>query len=626
MVQLIFIVYSILQFLVGRVLLRKLYPEVPLILEIIGSMLLGVFVSIPIIYVIACVFAFTKMPLLFGMTGFIIVSIGAMRFVAQTGQGDQHDGRLVMCKGHLFDYLLLLFSFTFSTWMTTKTFHGNKVGEVFVGSNNVFDFGILVGLVRSMSWGGNIPFMSPFNAGQPFFYHFFFQFWTSLWEYAGFPLVWAINIPSIFAFSSLLIIIYYLSQQENAKGRLTGWIAVILTITHGSLTFWKLLIEKGMSVKTLTDIWRLPTYPYAGPFDGSTISIFTTLNSYVNQRHLGFASAIGFFLFYIAVQKLKRKQITRVVSLCLGILTGILFLWNMAICGITGVIVLFLFLSHRLWKQSLFYILGSSLFILLSLGQYTPYFFSMLPTAGKMATGTFGTIRSSVPTWALWQYIWENLTIVPFMMIIGFVALSKKGKITYLSFLIFFVIECLLAGIDKRGFDQKFFSFLIIGVNIVVAVGISWLWNKRTLVYRVLALGIFFICTVSGAVDLMAIKNEFAYPLISKEMIPVVSWIRNQTPKDAVFVSYSDMIDPVVLSGRKNYFGFFGNVGWIDRTSVVKNIYAGDIRTAKKNGISYMLAPNWKKSDFPYQVDSMFFQEHKMEVYRDEKFTIYAVQ
>jgi hypothetical protein len=642
------IFYTLSQFFVGRLLFRKLFDEAPKLLEIVGSFLLGTFVSVPITYVFACLFAFTGEPMLFSTIIVSFASYGLAGYLTSPrlrGASGLWNGRFRVSglrvtglykklvtrhsqlgNNFLSNIALVLFSLAFSAWMMFKTFRGGEGGQLFVGSNNVFDFGLFIGLVRSMAWGGNIPLMSPFFAGSPLFYHFFFQFWVSLWEYAGIPTVYAVNIPSILSFSALLIIIYYLPQILLKKGKLAGWIAVLLTITHSTLTFWHLFIEKGLNTKLLIDIWRLPTYPFAGPFDGSTISLFTTLNSYVNQRHLAFASAIGLLLYMLVVKRLERKQLTTGVSLCIGFLTGLLFLWNMAICIIVGVLITFLFALHRSWKAFLFFLLGSSVLVLISLTQYIPYFIQTFTAVSRMVGGGYGTVRSVIPSWMFAQYLWENLGIFPFVMLLGFIVLSKKGKVFFLPFFFFFIIQCLLAGVGKRGFDQKFYSFLIIGVNVIVAVSIAWFWEKRTLVFRVAALGIFFVVSTSGVVDLMAIKNEFAFPLVNKETAPVIFWIRDHTPKNAVFVSYADIIDPVVLAGRKNYFGFFGNVGWTDRSSIVKEIYAGDIKTAKKLGISYILAPKWNKNDFPYLVDTMYFQEHRMVVYEDERYMILDIR
>jgi hypothetical protein len=137
-----------------------------------------------------------------------------------------------------------------------------------------------------------------------------------------------------------------------------------------------------------------------------------------------------------------------------------------------------------------------------------------------------------------------------------------------------------------------------------------------------LALAVFFILTISGIVDLMAVKNEFAFPFVDSKLSRVIPWIHENTPKNAVFVSYSDIIDPVVLAGRKNYFGFFGNIGLQDRSPIVGAIYKGDISRAVQNNISYILVPKWQKNDFPYTVDLKLLTTKYITAYEDAEFLI----
>ncbi|MBU2457379.1 MAG: hypothetical protein KKE31_01925 [Planctomycetes bacterium] len=126
---------------------------------------------------------------------------------------------------------------------------------------------------------------------------------------------------------------------------------------------------------------------------------------------------------------------------------------------------------------------------------------------------------------------------------------------------------------------------------------------------------------------MLVVKNEFAYPVISSENISVISWIQHNTPKNAVFVSYSDMIDPVVIAGRKNYFGFFGNVGWEKRSiQDVQRLYSGDIKAIEAASISYILMPKWNKSDFPYAVDQVKLRQLYQVAYEDERFLIVQVK
>jgi hypothetical protein len=627
MILLIFICFTFFQLYTGWFLVRIFDRNIPVVLKLIGTILLGTLVSIPITYAFSCIFSNTQEPLKWGMTSFIVVSSLVVGYELMVLKKRIYVS--ILRKGHIKIDVSSLFLcgavFSFSVWMMFKTFRGGAGGGLFVGSNNVFDFGHSLGLIRSMSWGGNIPLMSPFFAGAPFFYHFFFQFWIALLEYSGIPLTFAVNIPSVVSFGSLLVIIYYFPSIFLNKWRLAGWIAVLLTVTHSSLTFWYMLQEKGISSKAIIDIWHMQTYRFAGPYDGSVISIYTTLNSYVNQRHLAFASAVGLFLYMLTVKRIENKQILFPVNLIIGFLVGLLFLWNIPICIAVGGFIFFLLGSQKSWKSLVFFCIGSLVIIILSLTQYIPYFLVTSATIHTMIGGAVNPLQQILPHWSIGQYVWENLGILPIFICVGYLVLPKKDKLIALPFILFFLIECLVAGFGKRGFDQKFYSFFIIGVNILAAIGISYIWKKQTVIYKVLALFSIFVLTVSGFVDLMVIKNEFAFPIVDAKTAPVISWIHHNTSKNSLFISYSDMIDPVVLAGRKNYFGFFGNVGWYDRSPIVKQIYGGDIATAKNLGISYILAPKWEKSDFPYKVDALYFEEHHMLVYEDEGYKIFAI-
>jgi hypothetical protein len=82
------------------------------------------------------------------------------------------------------------------------------------------------------------------------------------------------------------------------------------------------------------------------------------------------------------------------------------------------------------------------------------------------------------------------------------------------------------------------------------------------------------------------------------------------------------MIDPVVLAGRTNFFGFYGNVGWFERSAIVSQVYRGDSDAVKTNNISYILIPKWQKNDFPYVVDTKLLTKKYATVYEDAKFLI----
>lgn len=603
----ILILFLVSTFLLGWVIVKKWFDGLPPLLEIVAAFLLGTGVSVPATYFLSVLFVVTGAPILWGTFASTILFTVYCLLSLKRWQWSSIRPK---------DLLFLLVAVVFSTWMMTKTFHGGPGGQLFVGSNNIFDFGLAIGLMRSISWGANIPFVSPFFAGLPLFYHFFFNFWTAIWEYFGVPTVWAMNIPSILSFSALLTVIYFLPQVIAKQKPIVGWIAVLLTITNSSLTFWKLLMQKA-------DFWHLPTYPFAGPFDGSTISLFVTLNSYVNQRHLAFAMAFALLLILIIVQDVSKNRFTMKRGLGLGALVGVLLLWNMMTYLLIIGTAALLCIKHKLGKPLVAFVVAAVASGFIFLLPIAAFFYRALLFLNVLVGSSN---NPSLPGWHIFEYLWQNLGLLPVIAALGYVVIPKKIKSYFFPFVVLFIAECVFASIGKRGFEQKSFSFLIIGVNILASVGLVWLWLRKKFSVKTGAVFLLFILTVSGFVDLMPIKNEFAYPLVSKETVPLISWIRNETPKDAVFVSYSDMIDPVVLAGRKNFFGFFGNVGWYDRSGDVAAIYAGDRARAEANNISYILVPKKKRNDFHYVVDEALLRKTLKQVYEDDLRVVFAVR
>jgi hypothetical protein len=600
-------IYILFLYFLGARVIKILALGLPVLLSAGGALLIGMGIGVPVTYLYSCVMIRTNDPIFWGV---VLSSIffGIVLWLWKDKR--QSSIHAVVPVG---DILLAVATLVFSSWMMFKTFHGDASGQLFVGSNNVFDFGHDLGIIRSFSWGNNFPMMSPFESGSPFFYHFFFYFWVAIWEHFGIPVVWAVNIPSILSFAALLIIVYFLPQIVAKQKSLAGWIAVALTVTNSSLTFWY--------VKNLSNLWRLPSYPFTGPFDGSTISLFMTLNNYVNQRHLAFSVALGLLLYLVTVRALETKKTGPLQMGILGLITGLLLFWNMAVCALVGAVITLTLLVYKTYKAAVWYVAAS---IIVGLACALPVIPFLASAAGLVQSNIVLTaaVGYHAAEWNIITYLWKNLGILPPVAAAGYILISNKAKRYLLPVSTLFVAECALTSIAHKGFDQKFLSFLIIPVNIIAAAGLVWLWERRRLIWKLSAVLLFCVLTLSGIIDLMPIKNAFAFPLVNQDTAKIISWIHGHTPKDAVFVSYADIIDPVVLAGNRNYFGFFGNIGWQDRTGIVRDIYSGDIELARGKGIDYILIPKQRKSDFPYVVDVTSLTKKYVIVYEDAKFLI----
>jgi len=336
--------------------------------------------------------------------------------------------------------------------------------------------------------------------------------------------------------------------------------------------------------------------------------------------------AFGLCIYILIVRLFQENKFGWRIHAGIGFIVGLLFLWNMAIFFLLIAVLGIMYLSHKQIKSLCIFLTVAAITTVISVFPILPFLYKVLLFLQNAIKGTGGQPAVALNRFNGIDYLWENLGLLPLATVVGFFGVSKKYRLIFVPFIILFLCECLFVWYKKIGFDQKSFSFIIISINILAAIGLGWLWVKKYWSFKAGAVLFFGILIVSGIVDLLPIKNEFAFPLVNKETVPVISWITANTPKDAVFVSYSDMIDPAVLAGRKNYFGFYGNIGWYDRSTTVRLIYSGDKDAIKSNRISYVLVPKWQKNDFPYVPNVPQLRKQFSVGYEDARFIVFDVR
>ena len=226
----------------------------------------------------------------------------------------------------IFELVLLIFLFIFSWWLMDKSLGYDTAQHQFrIARHQIGDFGLHLSLARSFSWGNNYPPELPFFPGRPLPYHYMFDLVAGLLEKIGMRIDVAFNGLSTLSFTALLYFIYKLPQIIFQKSRLLGVVSVLLFVFHSSLTFIDFFKAKPLSIALFRDVWTLPDYIHKGPFDGSLISIFFTLNVFLNQRHQVAALAVSLGIVYFLLFAIKKqKQISLVVLVGIGLLLGMM--------------------------------------------------------------------------------------------------------------------------------------------------------------------------------------------------------------------------------------------------------------------------------------------------------------
>ena len=180
-------------------------------------------------------------------------------------------------------------------------FHTCKIeGNTLILGRTAFgDLNIHLGMARSFSWGDNFPTGYMAYAGSDIRYHFMFYFLVGNLEFLGLPLDWAINLPSILAFTSVLLLLHAAGSVVGRDPRV-GVLTVLFFLMRSSpAAFVYFARLPGTLSEKFAELFR--TNKFIGLTTHESWGIWN-LNTYAVERHFGFA----FGLVLIALLYLVR--------------------------------------------------------------------------------------------------------------------------------------------------------------------------------------------------------------------------------------------------------------------------------------------------------------------------------
>lgn len=530
-----------------------------------------------------------------------------------------------MERKNFFDIFLLFCFFTFSVWLTYKSFGYNAVTHEFrIARHQVGDFGLHIALIRSFSLGDNFPVQSPLYPGKPLAYHYYFDLASGMLEKIGLPIDIAFNGLSSICFTALLWLMYKLPQLVFKEGKAIGIISVLLFIFPSSLTFIDFFRNKTFDLSLVKELWYLPDYIHKGPFDGSIISIFFTLNVFLNQRHLIAALAVGLGVLYLVLEKLlSSKKISLQLIIVLAVILGLSSRFHTIIFLSDLLVITVLFILFRKTKLLLPFLIPSIvLFIphLLDISKQQQHDFIYL---GFLSPRPFA-LDSFFIFWIM------NIGISFILIPLGFIWSNTKQKKVFFSFLPLFLIGNVLQLSFHIKHNHSLFNYFFILANFYIAFAVIVMWKKKIWGKITAVICIFFL-TISGFINLFVVKNDFQLMVKDSPSNAFMAWIIKNTNKKDVFVSRKEILDPVTFSGRSNYLGFIYDMGYatLEREEIVRKIYEAKkedvFDSARKEGINYIVVPKEKANDFTYIVDNTFFRRTLKIVYEDKQIAVFQL-
>jgi len=229
----------------------------------------------------------------------------------------------------------------------------------------------------------------------------------------------------------------------------------------------------------------------------------------------------------------------------------------------------------------------------------------------------------------------ELLGFFPLIVLLGTLRLPFRLKILSLAF----ATPLLLAFLTRLTIDivmnHKYIIISVILLNIFAAYFIYQLFSARKWLAKALGVCFLLLMTVTGVVDLITLCNINRNYICIREDTPVLVWTKKNTRTDAVFLTAWYSHHPILLAGRKIFYGwpyYAWSAGYdtYGRDRIVKRIYEGgniqEVKTLlKQNKISYVVIDDDNRTATNYRLNEKFFQNNFQCIYRnpDRNITIY---
>jgi len=480
--------------------------------------------------------------------------------------------------------LILLLRWAFF-WVGALTYSDEGLAGNHV---NIYgDLAVHLGNATSFAYGDNFPPQHPRFAGYPLAYHHLSDLTAAALIPLGLDPGSALMLHSaVFSvFTALAIFAFALRLTGDA---IKASLALLLFVLSGSLGWLVMLPEIVGSADPLGgrlwafDLVKEQGYDWQNMFYGFLMP----------QRAFLYGMPIA--LLSLTCVLVAHRRASTNAFLIAGAVLGLLPLAHLgsmlAMAVVTPFLVL-LFPSRR-W----FYFFAA--WVLVALPQL------FLQQGG--GAGALAFIRIQ-PGWVMEDVAWPIFWLKQLGLFIPLVLLAlalprlvpRNSHRLLVAFMSIFVVANIVVFQPWDWDNHNVLVYWFLASCILVASLLVWAWRR----YGVLARGLIAIGVVSMLMsgvleDVNQLLGRDSYSLFNADDIRVAIRVRDETPKDAVFVTGTQNNHPVpVLSGRRVVMGYWGwlfaeGLPWQEREADLRAIYAftGDAeRLLAKYGVDFVV-------------------------------------
>ncbi len=461
----------------------------------------------------------------------------------------------------------------------------------------------------------------------------------------GLPLTNSLIYPS-FILTILFLVGFYFFAFRLTSNKNTAVLSIFIFITSAGLGFLN-FIKKIL----LTQNWQLLNYP---PKDYTRILKYQWLAGniptamLVPQRTFLLGITIGIYsllLLLVGVDKKNKKLL--VLG---GVLAGILpiahahsFIAILVISATYSIITLLQSKKGSIKKELLLLLHFIIPTTIISIALYLYFIYGKVQKTNFTTISLGWTAEKNILAWLkLWWNIWGiAIPIAVYSYLTNYHNLLKtkvrninKNNLIHLGFLLLFIISNIVIFQPTAWDNSKLFAWVYLSISILTANLVSSLFNKKSILKKILAMIIIILISSTGILELIRLQKleKNTYLLSTKEDIKLYSQLKTLTPTNSIFLSASNHNHPVLMWGARptllGYQGWVVNFGFnIKQTSQdVKNIYqlpAFNQQLLQQYHLNYIIVGPREKREF--QVDQEYFDHHYPVILQNYSTKIYQV-
>jgi DNA-binding beta-propeller fold protein YncE len=228
------------------------------------------------------------------------------------------------------------------------------------------------------------------------------------------------------------------------------------------------------------------------------------------------------------------------------------------------------------WNAPVFTAAAAVLGVLFVLFPYRRYMVALAITAGVIAIPQILTLRAGnarsgaslihwgytlgpVPVTQVLKYIWWTFGLKWILIGLSLLFFSWRNIRLFVAMFSLYLLTFCLQFSDENLANHKFLNIWLVLANLFAAYGLWRLWRLVKgwwgIPFRAVAVALVFPIVLGGVIDFFPIHNlSFIETNYTKDRL--IDWLRAETKPDAVFLSDKFVNHPILLAGRKIFFGY----------------------------------------------------------------------